>query len=271
MTYPDCIKSYLTTHIFKSKISRTGAINAPFLNFDKFCTDRGFSLEEAGLYDYPITTIKICILNDLEPPKCDCGKPTVWRKTSGNLFYMGSCSIECRSKSIRYTSVLSSRKKELYNNSEWKRTVESKKSETLLKNYNVLHPMQSVELFLKQQKSCFTKDQNGLHGYEPFVYPFIRSLYPDVILGTEYLKENSLQIQWVGEDKKFHYSYPDFFSKELNTFIEVKSEYTREKHDAKLIKCQEALLKMKFGYIIITYTPKKKFVLECYNKEYINE
>lgn len=271
MNAPTNVKQYLSTSTLRGKFSRSGSYSAPFLEFISFCKNNGFSLEQTGLINYPFSVIKTCILNDLGPPVCSCGTPTVWSTSSEGEFYPGSCSMQCRSKSVRYTSVLSKRKTELYSNAEWKKLVEDKKSETLLKNYNVSHPMQSIELFLKQQKSCFKKDENGLHGYEPFVYPFILSLYPDITLGTDYLKSTSLQIRWLGEDKKFHLSYPDFFSKELNTFIEVKSEYTREKHDAKLRKCQEALLKMKIGYIIITYTPKKKFILECYNKEYIDE
>lgn len=271
MSAPTSVKQYLISSTLRSKYSRSGGYNTPFLEFISYCENNGFSLEQNGLIDYPFNVIKTCVLNDLNPPTCDCGTPTLWAISSDGEFYPTVCSMQCRSKSKRYTSILSKIKTELYNDEEWKKSVESKKSETLLKNYDVSHPMQSIELFLKQQKSCFKKDENGLHGYEPFVYPFILSLYPDITLGTDYLAANSLQIRWLGEDKKFHLSYPDFFSKEINTFIEVKSEYTRKKHDAKLKKCQEALLKMNIGYIIITCTPKKKFILECFNKEYIEE
>ena len=48
------------------------------------------------------------------------------------------------------------------------------KIETTKENYGVDYPMQNIEIFKRQQESCFSKDENGLHGYEPFAYKFLK-------------------------------------------------------------------------------------------------
>lgn len=271
MNAPSSVKKYVEAHLLRMKFSRSGKYTAPFSEFIAYCEDNDYCLVENGLIDYPIHTIKFCILNDFPPPKCDCGAITGWSTSESGQFYQTCCSMACRSKSKRYTGILSKKKKELYSDSTWKDEVESKKSSTLLKNYNVKHPMQSTELFLKQQSSCFKKDENGLHGYEPFIYPLLLTLYPDVILGTDYLSDQNMKIQWYDDKNKLHSFYPDFYSNELNSFIEIKGDYTREKHEYKLRKCRQALNALNFGYIILTCTPNKSIKIECFNREYINE
>jgi hypothetical protein len=267
--YPNTVKEYLISNVFRGKMSRAQRFSSPFTDFLKFCRETGYDLGE--LVHYPVSTIRLCILNDLLPPKCDCGNPTQWKIDSTGSFYEVNCSIECRSLSKRFSSALSSVKTRLYEDAIWKKAVEGKKRKTLLKNYNVEHPMHSVELFQKQQKSCFSKNQSGLQGYEPFAYPLLSALYPDVVSGPEFMSDNNLTITWIDNQGKQRRSYPDFFSTDLNSFIEIKSGYTRNLHDYKLMKCKDSLNKLQIGYIILTCKPKRSIVIECYNKEFILE
>lgn len=265
--YSDSIKRYLKTTPVNNKISRSGKFTKSFQDFNLFCESTGLSLKDNGLLDYSLSQIKICILNDLLPPKCHCGKSTAYSLIKGK-WVSARCSISCRSTSIDYISALSKSKKAVYQDSIRKREIENKKSNTLMKNYGVAHPMQNIELFLKQQKACFKKDNMGLHGYEPLVYPQLIEMYPDLVLGTSYLKNRQLVIEWIGDDHKKHRSYPDFFSESLNAFIEIKSTYTRERHNNKLMKCRDRLNEMHFGYFIVTYNMKKSLTIENFNVEY---
>jgi hypothetical protein len=181
------------------------------------------------------------------------------------------CSFKCRSDDPSFCKKLSRVKTAHYKDLRKKKETEDKKIATTLKNFGVEYPMQNVEIFKRQQASCFKKDENGLHGYEPFVYGYLKQLYSDLELGTDYLEDNSIEIKWLGTDNKLHRSYPDFFSKQLGSFIEVKSEYTRNLHNEKLLRCKEALYTMKYGYIICVVNPKKSFNFETFNEEYIGE
>ena len=181
------------------------------------------------------------------------------------------CSFLCRSADKTYCKKISNTKLRLYADPQWKLDTEDKKISTTLRNYGVEYPMQNIDIFSKQQASCFEKDENGLHGYEPYVYPFLMQLYPTIQLGTRYLKDNNLEIKWLSNDGKQHRSYPDFFVNELNSFIEIKSEYTRNLHTGKLASCAEALYAMKYGYYICIVRPNSSFKFEQYNQRYIGE
>ena len=268
--YPAEIQKYLDDKVCKNKISRYGKFTKPYLEFLDVCNKHNFEL--GALINYNFHTIKLCIINNLTPPVCHCGAQSTYGLSNKNIYYAHRCSVLCRSNDKNYCKSISKTKTALYNNKEWKEKTEAKKVKTTTRNYGVAYPMQNIELFEKQQAACFEKDENGLHGYEPYVYPFLCNLYPDIELGTKYLKDNNIQITWKDDNNsRLHRSYPDFFSKSLNTFIEIKSNYTRKKHDYKVTKCSNELYNMRYGYIIVVVEPKKSFALSCHNVEYINE
>lgn len=210
-------------------------------------------------------------MNSVTEPRCICGKITEFRKSKNGESYSACCSMTCRSMDKRYTNSISKRKLQLYSDPIWKEKVENKKIVTTLKNFGVEYPMQDVKIFERQQASCFKKDKDGLHGYEPYVYGFLKQLYPEIQLGTTYLKENNLKIKWLGHDNKEHRSYPDFYCLEINSFIEIKSAYTFSLHYEKIMKCKNRLSEMEYGYIIIVVDPRSSFVMETYNLEFIKE
>lgn len=179
------------------------------------------------------------------------------------------CSFLCRSADKAYCNKISKTKLSLYADPYWKLKIEDKKTATTLKNYGVEYPMQDVNIFNRQQAACFKKDENGLHGYEPYVYPFLKQLYITIQLGTQYLKDNNLEIKWKSDDKKYHRSYPDFFVSEINAFIEIKSDYTRKLHNEKLLKCKDELYNMGYGYYICVVKPNKSYQFTAYNTKHI--
>lgn len=192
---------------------------------------------------------------------CNCGK-----EIHKDRKY---CSFACRSADKSYCKKISKTKLNLYANPQWKSDIESKKVSTTLKNYGVEYPMQNIDIFNRQQAACFEKDKDGLHGYEPYVYPFLKQVYPDIQLGTSYLKTNDLEIKWKSNDNKQHRSYPDFFVEELNSFIEIKSEYTKNLHNEKLLNCKNELYNMGYGYYICVVRPNKSYQFIAYNIDHI--
>jgi hypothetical protein len=270
--YPEKMKEYLRIddNIPKTKIFRN-KITPRYQRFLEVCDECNFFLDEVDLAECHISDAVTAILNDLSAPKCNCGKVTTFNISSTGTIYSSSCEIACRSNDKRYTKKISNTKTALYEDEKWKEGVEAKKVATCKKNNGVDYPMQNVEIFEKQQSACFEKDENGLHGFEPHVFPFLKQLYPSLCLGTEYLKKNDLKIKWFDDTGKYHYSYPDFYSYEINTFVEIKSDFTHREHFYKIMKCKDSLYEMRYGYITCIVTPKKKFEFTLYNHEYIED
>ena len=276
MLYPENIKQYIMDNnlLYKNKLSRSRKFTKSYQLFLNFCCSNSFDL--TNLFDYTFYTMAFCILHDLPPPKCNCGKDTIYNISSLNDIYAASCSIGCRSKDKRFCNNISSTKFKLYNDPMWKADVENKKVSTTNLHYGVDYPMQNTSLHKKQQKSCFQSDENGLRGYEPNALKLLNTLYTDVVLGTDYLLESKQAIRWLDDTGRSHRSYPDFFINSINSFVEIKSLYTREKGRYKLEKCKEALHLMGIGYIIITIQPKSAAhmpinTIETFNLEFIDE
>lgn len=266
--YSDILKNYFKlTKISKNKFSNSGGYSKSFQRFLDFCKMNNFEL--GALKDCKFNTIRTCIINDIDIPKCICGKITDICINNQNEIYFKRCSMLCRSNDISYTSKISNTKTKLYKNTEWKNLIESKKTATTMKNYGVNYPMQHLDIFQKQQSACFKKNENGFQGYEPFIYPLLKEIYEDIIIGSKYLKQADINIKWIGDDDKFHYSYPDFWIQSINSFIEIKSEYTYQLHHDKIMKCKDALNVMKYGYIIAIVHPKKSFIFQSFNLKYI--
>jgi hypothetical protein len=256
----------LTTSGRKLQIKFNTGISKDFNEFTKLCLAHGIIINKIFDDTFSFNEIIYCVLKNRGPTICSCGNVII-NSHKGRRW----CSITCRSNDRYYCRGISNIKTKLYNNNEWKTLVESKKVATTVDHYGVCYPMQNIILFEKQQAACFNKDENGHHGFEPHAYPFLKQAYPDIQNGTSFLKTNNIVIKWVGEDKKEHRSYPDFYSEVLNTFIEIKGDYTRSLHNEKLMKCKNALHSMHYGYIICVVKPKKSFSFETYNHEYITE
>lgn len=266
--YPSTIQEYILQNLQGRKVSRKtrGGYSHEYISFRNFCLSQNIDIESIFSTDLSFMEIIYCISKGTGPTICNCGK-VVNESAKGRKW----CSIQCRSNDKSYCNTISEIKSKLYNDPKWKEKVEFKKISTTLERFGVKYPMQNISSFEKQQAACFEKDENGHHGYEPYVYPFLFQIYPLIQNGTNYLKENNLIIEWDGNDGKKHRSYPDFFSEEINSFIEVKSDYTRKLHENKLMKCKDELFNMKYGYIICIVNPRKEFIFKLYNHFYITD
>jgi len=266
--YPDELKSYVLDNLIGHRLSRRtkAGYSKEYTDFVHICDTCNIGIESIFPLDLSFMEIIYRITLNSGPKICDCGN-IIKESFKGRKW----CSIKCRSNNKSYCKGISDIKTELYNNPSWKEETELKKTSSTLEHYGVKYPMQNIHSFEKQQAACFEKDKNGLHGYEHYVYPFLTQLYPSIQNGTTYLKNNNLTIRWIGEDNKEHRSYPDFYSQEIKSFIEIKSSYTRSLHEEKLMKCKDELYNMHYGYIICIVNPKKAFYFETYNHRYIKE
>lgn len=275
--YPESLKRYVKENGVPRKLSRVKQFTAPFLQFIEFCSGVGYDLLASDLIKTQSCDIRTAILNDLPAPKCQCGAVTSLRKDVKNNWYATYCSIKCRSNDPAFGNKISVTKSLLYADEQWKRQTEFKKETTMLSRYGVRSPMQNPHLHLKQQASCFQSDENGLRGYESQGLDFLRNRYENIVNGTIYLKNSGLTIEWLDDNGVSRRSYPDFFVDSINSFIEIKSRYTRRKGNNKLIKCKDRLSEMGIGYVIITIEPNKRitgkktniFEIETFNLEYI--
>jgi hypothetical protein len=222
-----------------------------------------------------LPTIKTCIANNLPVPVCDCGKTTSYRKSTSGKVSATTCSIKCRSNNQSYKDSLSDAKTRQYSDPAVKKNIEAKKIATCTSNHGVPYPMQSAHIHEKHQKSSMQSDSDGLRGYEPLGLEYLTNLYRHVIVGSTYMKDNSISISWKDADNKIRRSFPDFFVKDIKCFVEIKSEYTRVKDDYKIMKCKDTLKELGYAYAICTITPSHKFnqkrltkfVWEMYNDE----
>lgn len=266
--YPPEILDYIENNLPKDRfyMNNKSGLSSAFIEFREFCKIHNIFIDKIFSENTSFMEIVYCIKQGTGPMLCECGN-IVQKSFQGRRY----CCIRCRSNNKKYCKSISDIKSALYNDKEWKKTTENKKVATTVEHYGVSYPMQNVVIFEKQQAACFKKDENGLHGYEPNVYPFLRQLYPDILNGTKYLKDNKIEIKWIGDDGKYHHSYPDFFCESINSFIEVKSDYTRKEHDYKIMKCKDELYNMGYGYYICTVKPKKSFYFETYNHRYTDK
>ena len=269
---PQRIKDFLDANPKMKRYARTRKHTTQYTEFCKLCEEEGIDLTPYS--GYSIKTVKLSLRYNLPLPTCSCGAITSFRFNTDGEIYPASCSMVCRNQNIDYHAKIASVKLSRYSNPEWKATVEGKRRSTVREKYGVDYPMQHVDLFLKQQAACFKKDENGLHGYEPYAHPHFKELYPDLCLGTEYLKETNVGIYWLDDEGTTHKSFPDFFSKTANTFIEIKSPYTFSVGEYKIRKCIGRLHEMGIGYVlcIVTLeTAEVKMTIQRYNTGFITD
>jgi len=114
--------------------------------------------------------------------------------------------------------------------------VQLKKEKTCFKNYGVKYPAQCYEIYKKQQDAglVLTSHESGLYYRGSYEKHFI-----DFCIDKNIKIENfkgSIDYYFDGKNRKY---FPDFLIKETNTVIEIKSSYTyeckKEQNEAKKI------------------------------------
>jgi len=136
-------------------------------------------------------------------------------------------------------------------------SVKKAKRETCYKNYGVEHPSQNKKIFDKQQKSAFKVCK-----FKNITY---QGTYEKDFLDNYYNLFNITKISPISYDYcgKTSYYHPDFYIKELNLIIEIKSDYTYNKEYIKNISKQTACINKGYNFLFIInkdYTEFKKTI-----------
>jgi len=131
-----------------------------------------------------------------------------------------------------------------------------KAKETNLKKFNCEHPMQNYELHEKQQlsgKKIKLHEQTGLYYRGSYEKDFL-----DYCFNNKIKVEKASTIKYEFENKNKIY-YPDFYLKEKNLIIEIKSIYTYKKYLDKNIAKENSCKKQGYNYIFIIDKHYEKF------------
>jgi hypothetical protein len=126
-------------------------------------------------------------------------------------------------------------------------SIKRKKSETTIKNYGVENPSQCPEIFEKAQKSGkkIKKHNCGINYRGTYEKHFL-----DMCFEKNINVEKGLTIKYEFENKnKFYHS--DFYLKEKNLIIEIKSDYYFNKFKNMNLMKKKFTIKSGFNYILI--------------------
>lgn len=125
--------------------------------------------------------------------------------------------------------------------------IKEKKKETTFKNWGVYNPSQNIELFEKSQK-------NGKKIKLHKIGLWYRGTYEKDFLDFCYFNNinvsKGLTIKYI-YNEKYKYYHSDFFIKEKNLIIEIKSTYYYEKYRLINNSKKQCTIKSGYNYILI--------------------
>jgi hypothetical protein len=126
--------------------------------------------------------------------------------------------------------------------------VKKLKANTCYNNYGVEHPSQNKDIFEKQQKISYKilkYENNNIYYQGSYELDFLKNfyrIYPDIQRGC------SIEYIFNNENKIYH---PDFYIKDLNLIIEIKSFYTYNKELIKNLSKEQACIDKNYKFIFI--------------------
>lgn len=134
-------------------------------------------------------------------------------------------------------------------------SIKEKKIKTTLKNYGVENPSQSSEIFIKSQKSGkkIKKHECGLYYRGSYEKDFL-----DICFSKNIKLDKGLTIKYIINNKNKYY-HSDYYLKEKNLIIEIKSDYYYEKYKQKNLLKKEYTIKNGYNYILILNKNYKEF------------
>lgn len=224
------------------------------------------------IHDFTYSQVATILLHDYTHKDVTCPLCGDFKYTLTFLRMPVYCSTKCYKSCPEAKKKISDIKRDLYSDSNWKELTEAKKIATNRERLGCDHAMQNPESFEKQKKNSYqSKVYKGIkmQGYEPQAYDYLTRVFLlDIIGGSDYLKDSKQRIIWYCDEGKKHYTYPDFYVPSMNSFIEVKSDYTRQLNDFKIQKTAEVCRREGWGYYVITHRPQQehfKFIIEPLN------
>ena len=145
--------------------------------------------------------------------------------------------------------------------------VRKKSIKTNLMNYGESHPMKNAEFFEKISKRCMKfkafEFPSGriemVQGYEPFIIANLLDigiLEDDIIIGDKQIEKHIGKIKYIDANGISRRYYPDIYIISLNKVIEVKSEYTYNRHYTINQLKMEATIAKNLNFEFWIYSPK---------------
>lgn len=210
---------------------------------------------------------------------CKCANDPnhdIWTPTINNLIYnhTGCPHLTCVNKKIKKTNLekygVECALQTSFAKSQMKMVqirdkdeISNKKKTTCIKNHGVEHPMQSLEIQEKMQKSCYLyKDYKMPSGNIRHVQGYENRALDELLVN--YIEDDILTdrgdipiIQW-NDNEKIRRYFPDILIKSEHKFIEVKSTWTYEKQKDEVIKKAESCNKYGYDIEIWIYDKKNK-------------
>jgi len=232
-------------------MARNGHPKKVTQKFLDFCDAHKIDMID-GLTSSQMLRVIVCgwTISDLTCPECGSLKNIQSKQLP--VF----CSSTCYKSSESGRQAISRSKAKLYSDPKWKERTEAKKIATNRKKLGVDHPMQDPECFEKQKISSFQAvKRNGLllQGYEEQISKFLSTLNYTLQSGHEYIKTVLGKLEWFDDQGITHRTYPDFYVPELNGFVEVKGQYTRDKDDIKIQRTADACKELGLTYFVVVY------------------
>ena len=230
-------------------------------NLQQYYNKRCFNYKKF-LTDYPHYTIEQLYI-ELNPhinTNCPiCNKPLNFINFSKG--YRKNCSKACADKNINRVNKIKNTKLEKYGDSNYNNN--DLKKQSCITKYGTEHPTQHPDIFEK-----INKNKANRHNKE-YLLPSGKAIivqgYENIFLDM-YLKNNNENTISISTESKpiinYYYEnkvrkyYPDFYIKNTNTIIEIKSEYTyKNQYNKNIAKFKSTI---ELGYNLEVYIIDKQ-------------
>ncbi len=126
--------------------------------------------------------------------------------------------------------------------------IKEKKKKTSYLKYGTEHPMHNEKIFSKNQKNCFLiklHENTGLYYRSSYEKHFLDFCFNRNIIVTK-----GKRIEYFIENVK-HYYFSDFFIKDKNLIVEIKSEWTYQNDIAKNKLKEEFTQKSGYDFLFV--------------------
>ena len=141
--------------------------------------------------------------------------------------------------------------------------VREKITQTNIRKYGCEYPMQNAEIAERSSKNAYKlKDfvmpsgrKIKLQGYESRALVELLKVYDedDIVFSREEVPE----IWYADKDGKKHRHFVDFYVKSINRCFEVKSTWTYQRNEEKVLAKRSAAINSGFNYIVWIYNKKE--------------
>jgi len=160
-----------------------------------------------------------------------------------------------QSKEIQEKSNQACLKKYGFENPMQSEECKEKSKQTSLRKYGTEYPIQNLEVFLKREKQCFKRKEfqfpSGtimiVQGEEP---QFLKHIISENILNENEIQKGPVFKYTLSDGKVKHY-FSDFFIKDLNLIVEIKSSYILNRYEKFMTEKENSVKVKGMNFILI--------------------